>query len=494
MFHAPFASPTDDDRAKLLLRLIAALAVVALCLSGYLTWTTWSASQVAGCGTDGLVDCDQVLASNWSKWLGLPVGLLGALVYVGILAACWSTARHAQGLAQTALLALALLAAGSAVWFIGLQIVVLQRYCVYCMAVHSCGLLIGVLTLLFFREATIGSKEGRMRTLLGVANAPSPSNSQSETATLDGMNPLVATGVASMGLALLMGGQFFFQPAGLVLEKIAEAPVQSDTAATVAEVGDAAPVDDFALDSDEQDEPVELSFQGNADGPGRLALIVDEEEAKPTPTQSVSVQRATRRLISFSGLAEPIDVYDVPLLGNPEAEHVIVEMLDYTCAHCRHLHPHVHASLERYGDQVAFVVCHVPLSKRCNPHVQRDRPVHRYACDYARLALGVWKLDRAKFVEFHQWLMESKKPPSVFDARQQAMRLVGEQVLLDQTLKANSFRSFAGNSDDIKKMNAGLPLLLTEFGIIRGIPKTEQEWFMFLEELLGIEPLAEQSQ
>ncbi len=140
----PFGSSTDQRRAKLLLRLIAALAVVALCLSGYLTWTTWSASQVAGCGTDGLVDCDHVLASNWSKWLGLPVGLLGALAYAGILAACWLAARHAQGLAQTALLALSLLAAGSAVWFIGLQVVVLQSVCVYCMAVHACGLSIGV--------------------------------------------------------------------------------------------------------------------------------------------------------------------------------------------------------------------------------------------------------------------------------------------------------------------------------------------------------------
>ncbi len=494
MSDTPFTSPTGEGRAKLLLRLIAALAVVALCLSGYLTWTTWSASQVAGCGTDGLVDCDHVLASNWSQWLGLPVGLLGALAYVGILAACWPAARHAQGLARTALLALSLLAAGSAVWFIGLQMVVLQSYCVYCMAVHSCGLSIGVLTLLLLREATIGSKEGRMRTLLGVANAPSPSNSQSETATLDGMNPLVATGVASVGLALLMGGQFFFQPAGLVLEKIAEAPAPSDTATKVAEAGDAAPADDVALDSDEQAEPVELSFEGNADGPGRLALIVDEEEAKPTPTQSVSVRRATRRLISFSGLAEPIDVYDVPLLGNPEAEHVLVEMLDYTCKHCRHLHPHVHASLERYGDQVAFVVCHVPLSKRCNPHVQRDRPEHLYACDYARLALGVWKLDRKKFVQFHQWLMESKRAPSIFDARHQAMRLVGEQVLLDETLQADSYRSFASHSDAQKQMNTGLPILLTEFGIIRGIPKTEQEWFTFLEALLEIEPLNAQSQ
>ena len=471
------------------------MAVVALCLSGYLTWTTWSASQVAGCGTDGLVDCDHVLASNWSKWLGLPVGLLGALAYMGILAACWFAARHAQGLAQTALLALSLLAAGSAVWFIGLQIVVLQSVCIYCMAVHSCSLSIGVLTLLLLREASIGSKEGRMRTLLGVASVVSPSSSQSETVTLDGINPLVATGIASVGLALLMGGQFFFQPAGLRLEKIAEALAPSDTATTlaedtVAEAGDVAPADESAPESDEQAEPAELSFEDNADGPGSLASIVDQEEPEPSSTQPVSVRRATRRLISFGGLAEPIDVYDVPLLGNPEAKHVIVEMLDYTCTHCRRLHPQVHAALERYGDQMAFVVVHVPLSKRCNPNIQYDQAVHLYACAYARLALGVWKLDRTKFVQYHEWLMESEKPPSIFEARRQAMRLVGEKVLLDITLKADSFRNFASNGESMNKMKIGLPILLAEAGIIRGVPKTEQEWFTFLEKLLAIKPVA----
>jgi hypothetical protein len=139
---------------------------------------------------------------------------------------------------------------------------------------------------------------------------------------------------------------------------------------------------------------------------------------------------------------------------------------------------------------MAFVVFHVPLSKRCNPHVRYDQAVHLYACAYARLALGVWKLDRTKFAQYHEWLMESKQPPSIFEARRQAMRLVGEKVLLDTTLKADSFRNFASNGDNMNKMKIGLPILLAEAGIIRGVPKTEQEWFTFLEKLLAIKPVA----
>ncbi len=483
MFDTLFESPDDEGRAKLFLTLIAALAGVALCLSGYLTWTTWSAGTVAGCSGEGLVDCDHVLASHWSKWLGLPVSLLGSLTYVGILAVCWPAAKHSQPLARTALLALSLLAAGSAMWFIGLQLIVLQSICIFCMAVHACGLSIGVATLLLLRESTLGPREDQMRAMLGVAEVAPSSNSESDAATLKSFHPLVATAIAAVGLTVLMVGQYFFQPSGLVLERIPKT--------TVVDAEGAAPVDDS---SDEQTEPAELGVESDADGADRLASIGAEEDPEPLPTPSESDSPAARRLITFSGLDKPVDVYGVPVLGNPDAEHVLVEMLDYTCAHCRHLHNHVHAALERYGDQVAFVVYHAPLSKRCNPQIVRDQPVHMYACDYARLALGVWKLDRTKFAEFHDWLMEPKKAPSVFKARQRAMQLVGEKILLDKALKADLFRGFASNSEVVREVRSGLPLLLSEEGIIRGFPKDEGEWFMFLEELLEIKPIAEPSE
>ena len=69
------------------------------------------------------------------------------------------------------------------------------------------------------------------------------------------------------------------------------------------------------------------------------------------------------------------------------------------------------------------------------------------------------------------------------------MKLVGQKILLDSALKADLFRGFASNSDVVKEVQAGLPLLLTEGGIIRGFAKDEGEWFEFLEELLDIEPV-----
>jgi uncharacterized membrane protein len=482
LFDTSIDSPHVEGRSQLILVLIAALAGVAVCLSGYLTWITWSDSSAAGCTAVGPIDCDHVLGSKWSKWLGLPISLFGTLTYAGIVAVSWHFARRSQGMGLTGLLALSMLAAGSAMWFVGLQFFALQNICAYCMAVHACGLTIGVLTLLLLRESTPGSNEDQMRILLGVADVATPANPPSAIATLSGFHPLVAAAIAGLGLMVLMAGQFFFshsdRPTGLMYEPIPPT--------TTGDVQQAEGTEEHPVPSVNNEENIaETASQEPDENPESDS----EAQSETTPTLGNRIAETRQRLMNFRGLPEPIDVFDVPVLGNPEAEHVVVEMLDYTCSHCRHLHKHVHAAVERYGDQVAFVVYHAPLSRRCNPHVKLDRPVHMYACDYARLALGVWKLDQTKFVEFHDWLMESKKPPSVFEARRKAMKLVGQKILLDKALKADLFRGFASNSNVVKEVQAGLPLLLTEGGIIRGFAKDEGEWFKFLEKLLDIEPV-----
>lgn len=498
LFDSHDSMPMVEGRPRLLLMLVAVLAAVALCLAMYLTWTTWSATPVAGCDSTGLIQCDHVLSSPWSKWLGLPVSLLGALVYVGILATVAWVAKRPSSLAWSVLVALGLMAAGSALWFIGLQAVVIGHYCSYCMGVHLCGVTIGVLMVMLVRELAVQDNHDHMRSMFGVTTAPIETTA--EPAALSGSQALFASGAAAVGLAILMVGQFFLQPAGLVLEQV-DAPAPTIESAVAADEAPTSEAPTATAESAATEETVESDEPPSASEPDAPAVVAKEDEAvepaavvkdekSAEPTTLVQGYTPPSRVIAFKGLNEAIDVYKVPVLGNPKAKHIVVEMIDYTCAHCRHFHPNVHAALDRYGDQVAFVVQHVPLSKKCNPHVQRDTAVHRYACDYARLSLGVWKLEPEKFSEFHDYLMKSSKAPSVFDARRKAMELAGEAVLLDENLKADSFRSFAGNSDEVNQLNAGLPVLLTEFGVIRGVPRTEKEWFSFLEELLDIKPVA----
>lgn len=479
MFDSEYATSAGPDRQKVLLGIILALACVGLAVSGYLTWTTWSATEVAGCSGGEAVDCDYVLSSHWSKWLGIPVSLFGALTYLGILVTVVLFARDEQSTAPTLLLTCTLMAAGSATWFVGLQIFLLESFCLYCMAVHLCSLTICGLTIFLLRSNVPVTDHQQMSMLLGV-NPYAATDDQQESPSVSSCRPILASGVAAGGVLVLMLGQFLFgQDPGLQYEELPTASSEIEETATVATVSEST---DAETTEQTPTDPPEVLKDGTDDETDSLFETENDElmsSASPEP-----------RMISFGGLQEPIDVTNVPILGSPDAEHVLLEMLDYTCPHCRNLHPHVEASLERYGNQLAFVVFHVPLSKKCNPHVKRDHWSHRNACDYARLALSTWRLDRSKFAEYHSWLMSSKRPPVVVEARRTAMDLVGAEVLLDENLKADSLRSFAGNSDDMKKMHTGLPLILTTRGMLKGVPKTEAEWFKFLEETLGIEPVA----
>ncbi|NOY29970.1 MAG: thioredoxin domain-containing protein [Planctomycetes bacterium] len=453
-----------SGRTKVLAGLLAVLSLGAIGVSLYLTWSSWQTEAIAGCSGDGTVDCDAVLASHWSQWLGMPVSLFGSITYVGILAVCWPAAKHPGGKACSGLLALSLLAAGAAVWFIAVQAVFLQSFCLYCLSVHACGLSIAGITLLLIRGSTREVDYDQMRALLGV-NEPAEPSSPSPSG--EGFYPLIATGVAATGLALLMGGQLLFSPEGLVVESLAE---KGSFSVEQEELEDQT-FELIAVDGEATDEVTENNIaEEDFDD-------VDLEDLFGAEARETS---GPRRLF-FLGLQRTLDLSDYPMLGSPNAPLVFVEMLDYTCRHCRRLHPYVESALKRHGDQVAFVIHHVPLSSRCNPHLTKYHPSTKDACDYTRLAMGVWQLAPEEFPAFHNWLMESEKPPPIFEARKRALDIAGEAVLIDDSLKANLQRKITEQCGVLQRLKLGLPVLFTEQNIIKGIPESSKEWIEFIE-------------
>lgn len=512
-----------SGKSKIILSIITVLVLVGLSIASYLTWTTWNASAVAGCSGDGLIDCDHVLASKWSKWLGQPVSLLGAMGYLGMLVGTAWTFLSSRKLPLLVLAMFAMMAAGSALWFIGLQAFVLKHFCMYCMGVHTCSLLICGLTmyLIYSRDET---DEYPMHSMLGIPT-DEPEASVDGTEGVGAAQMLAAGGVASVGLLVLVLGQFFYQPPGLVLEEVSieadqdvvqndienETSTDSDNITTDSEVAQAAPDVNAEIENSNL-LPAESSF-ADAESAEAVAKeddfdpLFDDDPTDGNPqkasqedlfaeqvdtsllSESSQTKSSGPRLIKYGPFKDPIDVTKLPIMGNPDAEHILVEMLDYTCPHCRKLHPHVHDALERYGDQLAFVIIHVPLSKKCNPLIKRDHYKHKNACEYARMALGIWELDREKFAEYHEWLMEEEKPPTTGEAKRRAMDLVGEEVLIDDSLQAAAFRNFAGNSQELQNLQTGLPVIVTQKGRVRGIPNTKDEWFDFLEKLLDIKPI-----
>ncbi len=445
---------------------IAALALIAFVISVYLTWNTWQSDTILGCTGDSTIDCDAVLGSHWSEWLGLPVSLFGMLTYGAILAVAWPAAKQPFGLAGTCLLALTLTAAGAAVWFIAVQAVFVKSFCPYCMGVHMCGLVVVVLTLFLIRNTSEGVDYEQMGALLGVRKSESKPTQANNATAWSGFHPLIASGVACVGLVVLMGGQLWFAPQTLLVESL----------------------DDHESTFLEEEEPEEFSFASGEDDSQDREETGNEESPVAEPSDQPSVS-ASSRFVKVKGLRNAIDITKYPIIGNPDAPLVFVEMLDYTCKHCRHLHSYIQATLDRYGDQVVFAFYHVPLSKRCNPFIVKDQPGKGNACDYAQLAIGVSVLAPDKFPEFHDWLMESERPPSPGKARRRAMELAGEGVLLDLEIRAETSKKILEQCDTFKATNSGLPILLTEKGIIRGMPENERQWFEILEKQFDIKPL-----
>src|SRR6186997_2312552 len=57
------------------------LAWLAFGVASYLAWSAVTQTAVAGCSVGSHESCDVVLSSSWSKWLGVPVAVLGLACY-----------------------------------------------------------------------------------------------------------------------------------------------------------------------------------------------------------------------------------------------------------------------------------------------------------------------------------------------------------------------------------------------------------------------------
>lgn len=121
------------------------LNVVALLLSLILSWHFFSGDSLVGC--IGGSSCETLLNSRWGLLGGvLPVSSLAVGTYLCLLVAGFfigpDTDISTRRLAWRVMLVLAGSIAGSAIWFIMIQKWVIGNFCLYCMSLHSTGLLI----------------------------------------------------------------------------------------------------------------------------------------------------------------------------------------------------------------------------------------------------------------------------------------------------------------------------------------------------------------
>ncbi len=426
-----------------LLLAIRAFALIAFGISAYLAWHAWRGGSALGCGPDS--GCDRVLNSRWAFWFGVPVSVFALMTYVIVLGASLQLARAvpvaAQRRAWAVLVPAGLLTMGAALWFVSLQLFVIKSICPYCMAAHMAGFITGVLLLLAAPFRNTPEKPWEIQKQVFVP------------ARFISRMFIVAFGF----LAVLVGGQIAHAP------PTSREINPSDILAKAPPPASAAPITNAAPKLEPRTElppppataAVATASPPSAPEPPAQLATAPKPPAPPPLPMPIPVNGV---LFVYDGRFA-LEVNQVPVIGSPTNRYAVVSLFDYTCHHCRMMHPILVESQRLFRDQLVILSLPMPLDPACNQTMTRTHPDHTNACAYARIGLTVWRADRAKHHEFDDWMFTGEKPPALSDAREKARQLVGpeafdraaadpwvaEQLKLDVAIYELAYRSGQGS-------------------------------------------------
>jgi uncharacterized membrane protein len=526
------------------------LAWLAFALAAYLAWHAVTNSSVAGCSVGGENGCDAVLGSKWSLWISrsIPVAVLGLACYAMLasLSVLLGLENRATRWITTAFVMFAILAACASLWFIGLQIFVIGHFCQYCIVTDILGIALGALSTFFFvrwlndteylrRAPLTQSGVSALRAALpGVPRSVLPlgPHAAPRVAVAPAKSPSLA--VAAVGAALLfavlVGGQLLFPVATFDVQKIALSDSMSmDEKPSANLIGPSANVkervamriptaesehDDSQTDGNSSSEaPAEINESNGQENNS----AADETTPSPTPEteRSAAEKSATpaavasetnaepeppkkSRLVKFLGGKLTLDTYKHPIIGSPEAPHIVVELISYDCPHCRKMSPIVDQARARYGDQVAILVLTVPLEQKCNKLLTSTAASHPGACATAQLAIGLAKLKPSSFPKFHDFLMsgDKEKPPGVNKIIPKAYAMADSSKLRElgrSPEMAKQIEFYVNLFDKLSKQNSGnksfgLPVQILGDHVMSGSVEKSEDVFNAWEKNLGVKP------
>ena len=145
---------------KWLNRLLFMLALGGLALNLLLWFRSMIDGGIVGCG--GGSACAELLSSRWSQVFGMPITAFGTLIYLALMVSLSLTNRPLINPILGVIL-------GAAAWFVFVQMVLLGRYCPWCMATHGIGVCVAVLGLQ--REIKADDTESVWMTAGGIATS-----------------------------------------------------------------------------------------------------------------------------------------------------------------------------------------------------------------------------------------------------------------------------------------------------------------------------------
>jgi hypothetical protein len=187
------------------------------------------------------------------------------------------------------------------------------------------------------------------------------------------------------------------------------------------------------------------------------------------------------------------DLREAPIIGSANAPYAILSLFDYTCHHCRVMHPMLMEAHRAFPDKLAIVSLPMPLDSTCNYTVRRTPRPHTNACHYAELGLAVWRADKTKHPAFDEFVFTGETPPLLPDAVAYARQLVGpeafDKAIRDPWVSQQLTRSisiYATNFFHVR--NGSMPQIMISTNLTTGTLNTTADLFRILDKQLGLRP------
>ena len=417
-------------RATLLMAIACAVAFAA---SGYLGWVALTSSKIAGCGGGRLFNCGHVISSRWSLWLGIPVSMIAASTYAWMAAGMATAKLYPHGrIAKWAwygITTAALSAGMAAIWFVSLQVFVLNHLCTYCLVAHACGLAVAATVLLTRPLGWKALATASLFSLFGFVALAGVQLVSEDPATYK----IETYSAPAEGGATEFEAPVFEAPVGTV-STLLQNPILFQQSNFVAMFRPSA------------------LLTGVLQQPQQSQSNSKKSTSKPADTKPVE---KPRRFVTLNGGTAKLDVAQWPIVGSIEAKYIFVEMFDYSCPHCRNTHAAIKAASAKLDNSVAVIALPIPLNATCNTSIQVTDPKFAESCEIAKLAVAVWRVDRAQFTEFHNWMMSTDAAPTLAEARTQAESLVDVKKLQAELATDVPGQYVAQNTELYRRVGAG---------------------------------------
>ena len=210
-----------------------------------------------------------------------------------------------------------------------------------------------------------------------------------------------------------------------------------------------------------------------------FAPVVSSSPPNLPPNTIAAQPAAPAKSLDVLGGRFHLDLAQVPVWGSPDAPFKLLSLFDYTCHHCREMHPIVQEVQRSFGGKLAVVSLPMPLDSQCNYTMRVTPRPHTNSCIYAKLGLIVWRARPTAIQSFDDWFFSFKTPPPLDVVTNKMIELVGllpfeaasrdswaeRQLRADIDIYATSMRQFNQGS---------MPQFLIGTNIVAGTLTAEQ--------------------